>query len=267
MLKVSFNQLAVMKGLQALSKTKESGNIGDAIEKVLKEEDALVDQLVASKDEIAHPQNRAVIKESIELMKDEMKKELGGLTDDDVPKTISQFNEMAVEGIVAGMLIGNVKVALALIPEAKATTETPSSVKTPSLENSETKNNNVEDMIDDAFLTCDMLADFAVQKREALSTPSYRQATIDELNSMKELMKSGLSAVTEEKLPKTINEALEIFMSAFTFGTFAGVTKTALALIPVKSIEPKPDTGLPGDGGGPAICPKPQVPEPVVCPK
>lgn len=65
----------------------------------------------------------------------------------------------------------------------------------------------------------------------------------------------------------TISEALDIFIEAFIFGTLAGMAKTALALIPIKSIVPKQDTGLPGAGGGPAICPKPVVPEPVVCPK
>lgn len=267
MLKVSFNPLTVMKGLQELSKTKESGNIGDKIEDVLKKEDSIVDNIVASKDAIAQPENRVVMKESIEILKSELKEILGGLTDEGVPKTVGKLHDMAVQGIVAGMLVGNVKVALALIPEAQPMTETPASVKAPSLKIVGTRNNSIEDQIDDSFLTADMIAGLAAEKREELTKPSYRQETIDELNSMKEQTKKNLSSVTEETLPKTISEALDIFIAAFTFGTLAGVTKTALALIPVKSIEPKPDTGLPGDGGGPAICPKPAVPEPVVCPK
>lgn len=266
MSKVSFNPLTIMKGLQELSQTQKSGTIGEAIEYVLKKEDSLVDTIVANKDEFAKPETRTKTKEGIELFKKDMKKEFGTLTDKDVPKTISQFNEMAVNGITTGMLLGNINIALALIPEAKATTETPASVKATSLETGEAKNNKTEDMIEEAFLFSDMFADLAAEQREELTKPSYRQETIDELNSMKEQIKTDLSSVTEKTLPKTINEALGVFMEMFSFGIITGVVKTALGLIPVESIAPKPGTGLPGDGGGPAICPKPPLPEPVICP-
>lgn len=235
MSKVSFNPSIVMKGLQELNKTKESGNIGNRIEEVLKIEDEVVEGLVAHKDELALPENRAAIKENIEYLKSSMKVLFRTSTDKDLPKTIREFTEMAVEGIIEGMMIGNVNAALALIPEATATTERSASVKTASLETSEAKDNNIEDRIDEVFLTSDRFAHFAAENREKLTNPSYRKNTLDQWSSMKGLEKQRVSSVTEETLPKTIKEAFDVFFQAFDFGSYTGVIKMALALIPEKS--------------------------------
>lgn len=259
MSKVSFNPLTInsltlMKGLQELIQTQKRGSIGEEIEDLFKAEDSTVDTIVAHKDEIAKPETRTEAKEVVESLKKDMKEELGGLTDKDVPKTVSQFYGMVVAAMTAGMFVGNVKAALALIPEAGLTTETTANGSGSKVSNEVSDNDQAirenTPTVDEAFSEADSMVNSVLENKTDLTKPSKRQETINELDFIKKGVKAGLSLMTEKTLPKNIKEALSAFMAAFTFGTLTGVTKTALGLIPVESTEQKPE-----------------LPEPVICPK
>lgn len=244
---VSFSPSIIMKGVQERSQIQ---SIGDIIEDLFKAEDSTVDAIVANKDEIAKPETRTEAKEAVESFKNEMKKELGGLTDKDVPKRVSQFYEMVVTAMTAGMFVGNVKAALALIPEAGLTTETTANGSGAEVSDSGEAIRENTPTVDEAFSEADSMVNEVVKNKIDLTKPSYRQETIKELDFIKKGVKAGLSSMTEKTLPKNIKEALSAFMAAFTFGTLTGVTKTALGLIQVESTEQKPE-----------------LPEPVICPK
>lgn len=111
------NGAALLKGIR---RPDEPGkpDIGETVDQVFAEEDDFVKRIVAIKDLLAQPEERAGVTHMLDEMKENLKVELGGLTEANLPKTVEEMQGVFLSALVGGMMVGNLKTALALIAEA-----------------------------------------------------------------------------------------------------------------------------------------------------
>lgn len=214
------------------------------IERVFTAGDKRAEETAAKRGEFTKPKYRERLKENIDMTKEDMKETFRELKDKDVPKNLAEFNELVLDGLMQGILFGSVLAALALIPEELLAQENSGSSETPlpAPDNGATSK-EFDEIVDNAFLIGEEFASIAAKNKDKLSKPAYREATIKEVNLIKEKMKTTFGSITENELPVKIGDAIGIFMNAFTFGMVVGIAKTALAIVPE-----------------PAVCPTPTVP-------
>lgn len=112
-----FNGAALFKGIRRSDEPRKP-DIGEVVDQGFAEEDDIVKQIVASKDLLAQPEGRAGVTHMLDEMKENLKVELGGLTKADLPKTVEEMQGIFLTALAGGMMVGNLKTALALIAEA-----------------------------------------------------------------------------------------------------------------------------------------------------
>lgn len=111
------NKAALLQGI-AKSHNDEHPSIGDTVNELWQAEDDFVKEIVDHQAELADPQVRAELNGELGAMKTGLTEVLDGLTEEDLPKSVEDMQMIFLSAVAGGMVVGDFKTAMALIPES-----------------------------------------------------------------------------------------------------------------------------------------------------